>query len=199
MFGLLGYDVLNNIKADFGAAFVNHSLNFRSLIYSWVTLFAIGTGNYYSEIISKVAAGQGLGITVFMHVYILVFYIFFYLTLKSFTIQIIIRYETYFGSDLGIARQQINQFKYSWKRAKLTLGRMKYKDFTYFLGEILPPPLGCAGQHLTHMELSRFVKKVLLCMPCDAARCNDTSDNKIVRESTSRHMFPADLLPNDIR
>ena len=111
MFGLLGYDALQNLFPKYGLTFVNTNLNFNSLTNSWMTLFAVGTGNYYSEIISRLIsdpnAKNSLGLILFIELYFLIFYLCFYLVLKSFTIQIIIRYESYFGATLGIASQQV--------------------------------------------------------------------------------------------
>ena len=120
MFGLLGFDAMANLFPKYGLKFVNTNLNFNSLTNSWMTLFAVGTGNYYSEIISRLIsdpnAKNSLGIIIFIELFFLIFYLCFYLVLKSFTIQIIIRYESYFGSTLGIASQQITvSFHHTFK------------------------------------------------------------------------------------
>jgi hypothetical protein len=129
---------------------------------------------------------------VYVEAYFNSFYLFFFVILKSFPIQIVIKFEEFFGADLGIARQQILIFKRAWGRAA-SQDTISYKKLHKLLKKELPPPLGLAGCDVNHLELSRFVKKILLCMPMDCTRFDDSDEDK------SRIMFPAENLPPDIR
>jgi Ion transport protein len=196
IYGLLGFDVMRDLKPSYGSPFIDDNLNFRSLVNSFITLLTVGTGNYYSEVLNnlKQETKGRLGLQVFIELYFLTFYLLFFLTLKSFAIQIIIRYESTFGSSLGIAGEQVTSFQHGWRKAGL-FDKVKYEKLTSLLGKHLPPPLGLAGTNPKYLELSRFVKKVLLCMPADAKRCND--DDKTGR--LSRVMYPPEKVPSDIR
>ena len=66
-------------------------------------------------------------------------YLIFFLTLKSFAIQINIRYESSFGTSLGIAGEQVTAFQQAWKKANY-FKSIKYKQLDRFLGESLPLP-----------------------------------------------------------
>lgn len=196
IFGLLGYDVMLNLKPDYGTPFLNNTLNFRSIVNSWATLISIGTGNYYSEILDalKRETHNNYGLQIFIELYFLIFYLFFFLILKSFAIQIIIRYETLFGASLGIAGEQVSAFQFAWKKAGL-FDRVKYDKLPSLIGRHLPPPLGLAGTDVKYLELSRFIKKILLSMPADAKRCNDLD----VSGKFTRFLFAPSKIPSDIR
>ena len=196
IFGLLGFDVMKNLKPEYGSKFLNESLNFQTIQSSWLTLLSIGTGNYYSEILDalKRETGKNLGLQVFMEIYFLLFYLFFFLILKSFAIQIIIRYENLFGASLGIAGEQISAFQYAWKKAGL-FDKVKYDKLPSLIGKHLPPPLGLAGTNPKYLELSRFMKKILLCMPAETFRCDDLD----VSGKNTRFLFAPSNLPDDIR
>lgn len=196
IFGLLGYDVMLHLTPSYGSPFLDNALNFKSLPDSWLTLLAIGTGNYYSEVLNnlKQETKGNLGMMIFIEIYFLCFYLLFFLTLKSFAIQIIIRYESTFGSSLGIAGEQISAFQHAWRMASLH-DKVKYDKLALFISEHLPPPLGLAGTNPKYLELSRFVKKLLLCMPADVKRCNDL----VKSVKCTRVLYPPETVPSDIR
>jgi hypothetical protein len=72
-----------------------------------------------------------------------------------------------------------------------------YDKLFDLIGNRLPPPLGLAGTDVNYLDLSRFVKKVLLCMPADQKRCDDLS--KPGKNYLGRVLFPASTVPSDIR
>ena len=51
IYGLLGFDVMHHMKPTYGSPFLDNALNFRSVTNSFFTLIAMGTGNYYSEVL----------------------------------------------------------------------------------------------------------------------------------------------------
>jgi Ion transport protein len=196
IYGLLGFDVMYRMRPTYGSPFLNDALNFRSVTNSFFTLIAMGTGNYYSEVLDnmKQESKNSLGIQIFMEIYFLSFYLLFFLTLKSFAIQIIIRYESTFGSTIGIAGEQVTSFRHGWKSAGL-FQNVKYEKLASLLGNHIPPPLGLAGTDPRYLELTRFVKKVLMCMPADSKRCLDGDKTG----KLTRTMFKPENIPGDIR
>jgi hypothetical protein len=194
IFGLLGYDVMNSRTPTYGNLFIDDTLNFTTLANSWFTLIAIGTGNYYSEVLNnaKQEYRDNFGFQVFVELFFLLFYLLFFLTLKSFAIQIIMRYESSFGASLGIANEQVSTFQHSWRLAH-HFDKIDYNKLADLLGTHLPPPLGLAGTDMNYLELSRFMKRVLLCMPCDQKRCDDLDPTK------NRVLFAPETIPSDVR
>ena len=76
-------------------------------------------------------------------------------------------------NDFFLVPCHLQEYQFAWEREGL-LGRISYPQLTHFLGSTLPPPLGMGGLAPNYLVLSRFIKKILLNMPCDAKRCDDT-------------------------
>jgi hypothetical protein len=63
----------------------------------------------------------------------------------------------------------------------------------YRLIRMLPPPLGLGSAIIPYLDQSRFVKRIMVCMPMDVKEFNDYNPKK------RRELFKDDDIPADIR
>lgn len=191
IFGVAGFVFWGSITPDYQDEFLNAHYNFNSLSNSMILLMGIGTGNFYSEIVHAYAMHFSLGLQFCFELYLFIFYGLFFVVMKCFGIMMISKYMIHYGGGLGLAAQQVKAFQRAW----LKLGNSSFITFDEFLEllQLLPYPLGVKGKNLNFLDVTRYAKRVLLCVPRDVSHFDDSNPQK------SRQLYPYDSLPQDIR
>jgi len=190
IYAVLGVMTMSDLKPDFGVAFLNERYHFQTYISAVITLMAVGSGNMYSELIEKLSEGT-TGMTLFINIYFLSFYTMSNIIMKSFALMIIAKYLMTSGGTIGLAGQQIRQFKFVWKYANKdnpTADILKLKQIV----QLLPHPLGINGETNKFVLVERFLKKVLLSMPSAVDHFDDFDVTK------QRLLFSEENLPENI-
>ena len=129
-----------------------------------------------------------------IYIYFLSFYILFLLLIKSFSIMVVYKYYVKSESLGYVAEQQVIEFKKAWNNTEGRYSSTIGLDSFLSLLKDLKYPLGIMSNNkkLCFLDLTRFAKRVLLCMPLVSPINRNLDDN-------STNMFSWDVLPADIR
>ena len=169
--------IFGNISPEWGNEFHNRHFNFKSFNNTWVLLFSVGTGNIYSEIIHAYAPFLSQGMNVLLEFILCSFAVIFYVLLRCFAIMVISKYLMHYSGSLGLAGEQARQVQVTWKAVNRKKKKINYDRFLDFLVK-LPAPLGLNGSKVCYLDLSRFAKRVLVCMPNDVSKLKDSKNDR---------------------
>jgi WD40 repeat protein len=183
IYGKIAHISFKQHNFNFNNDFLEYHYNFHDTYRSCITMVAMATGNMWTEIVSDLKDNAALGWQFYVEILFTSYYLIIYFLLKTFTIILISKYSIYAGGTIGLANQQIRQFRMAWLK-------LKNPDSIDLVGllkllQILKPPLGC-GKQKDFLSVIRYAKSVLVCMP-ESASIN------------ALPMFDVNTLPDDIR
>lgn len=162
-YAVLGNFFMEDYNVDFGIEFLNRNYNFGTYYNSVVLLMALGTGNFYTEVIVQLQDGKSQISKILIEFYFISFYLIFNFIMVSFVVMLIIRYLNRNLENPVVANQQVYDFIKAWKITvhQQNVDKINYSDVRRLLLR-LKRPLGLRAEYpVADMILTRFTQKVL--------------------------------------
>ncbi len=168
-YGVIGYYAFNHADVTYGDEFLDRHFNFEDFFSSIITLFAMGTGNMYTEVLDALKDGQPFQQQVAVELFFTSYYILMNVLIKSVVILLISKFLNQGGDSVTSADEQLNHFKRIWLKVQPTKtnpDKIKMKRLGVFLSK-LNAPLGIRGRKDSNnfMVINRFRQKVLKFLP----------------------------------
>ena len=191
IYAVMGVMAMSDLDTNYDSEYLNERFNFKTYLNAIITLMSIGTGNMYTEILEKLKENAEPGLNIFIEFYFFTFYIFSTVIMKSFALMIISKFLSYSGGSLGLASQQVQQFKNAWRVINYDgndISMIKLKELVVKL----PAPLGLAGRTNKFVEIEMFLRQLLVVMPSAALHLNDFD------AKSQRQLYTGSTLPTNI-
>ena len=192
IYAVLGVVIMGETYPDYGHTFLDQRFNFNNYFNAAITLTSVATGNMYTKVKFEMKEGASNGMmSVIVEIYFITFAICAVVIIKSFALMIISKYISSAGGALGLAGEQIRQFKTVW----FNVVRSKPVGNISHLKAIvshLEAPLGVLGKTSKLVLVERYMKKILLAMPSSSHYFDEFDVKK------QRFIYTQETLPNNV-